>query len=1108
LRDTLAEMRDKTADFDPYHHWDNTRIQRDFNLLVSDVVQARMGVVVGDTQQAVDDLLEELDAIHYNEFGFELHDFELIYNYFSRPDYLYGQRPIEEPYNVLFSLDYPDTQQNHVDFYLAGFGAELPSDLEEYIGISPSHFWDEDEDSTEADYLFNSLQGYDGPKGLEIGNPDWYKSGGACNLRFNHEYQHICYISNRGLKETGWPNEMFSTAAEYLSGVSTGSGFWEPIYDIPCDANLTSITWGDPCHDISNPYGMWRLFAAYLLHQFNTEESDYTDDLLYKWLTNWPSYGSVGVSYPGLYCLGRELESPPWDARLQGAYGLPKLHTLFRDWSIAKAVNDSTLNPPWGDDVTLGFKRGVSPYYDVGLFRDMDQSCCALNSTVLPHEHPVVDTVLNKFVWVTSYTDPSDIALGDCVGCACDPNKDDTLTVSEKADPIGLRTWGSDYILFESDEYFETGGPYDLKIQIRGENPDPPSNNPADMTEIQATVLTYSSADSVFRSSDGLREIRMVDINPDSAKANITVCGFGDSVKAVLVVVGLVPDVWPGQGPHHIAPSVLDMFDLWDYKYGYTVEKHWKSGPIPWSVAWFDSIHVNGDLTVPPDRALTIEPGTRVEFFPVDTLHSGVASDRSELILSNGSPASPGGKLLAEGAASETVLFTSGASTKASGDWYGVRVLEGSSTFAPKYCTFEYAAYPILCTGDTVDVDRCIVRNFNIAGIYAGDGYVTVDTSEIDMSSGGQYGIELVGSSTGSITGNTIEGAGGGAAGVGMATGSTATLSHNTITGMYTGIEADSGVLTSSYDEVSGFQYAGIKASGSTVAVSHDALDIGSTGVTGIELIDCPSGDVSHNVITGSSSGVRYGIKCSGSTSASVSYNTLEDVCIGLSGSGTSDVDITNNIFTDNSSSGVSGEGSSSLDVKGNSITGYAYYGVTIKNTATADLGAQPDSGSNRIFTESTWTDYCVMNKTASTVMAEYNWWGTSQPTQSLFYGPVDWDPYLAGDPGLPFGLKMPGRPLATPAVAYTVQNYPNPLNPVTAIEYGVPEDGAKVTIRVFDVSGRVVRVLVDEARPAGVHVVTWDGSGEDGRRVASGVYLYEAVIGKYRVTKKMVVLR
>jgi hypothetical protein len=50
-------------------------------------------------------------------------------------------------------------------------------------------------------------------------------------------------------------------------------------------------------------------------------------------------------------------------------------------------------------------------------------------------------------------------------------------------------------------------------------------------------------------------------------------------------------------------------------------------------VTWFDSIHVNGDVTVPMDCDVVIEPGTRVEFFTGDCLSTGQDSTRSELVL-------------------------------------------------------------------------------------------------------------------------------------------------------------------------------------------------------------------------------------------------------------------------------------------------------------------------------------------------------------------------------------------------------------------------------------------------------------------------------------------
>lgn len=64
-------------------------------------------------------------------------------------------------------------------------------------------------------------------------------------------------------------------------------------------------------------------------------------------------------------------------------------------------------------------------------------------------------------------------------------------------------------------------------------------------------------------------------------------------------------------------------------------------------------------------------------------------------------------------------------------------------------------------------------------------------------------------------------------------------------------------------------------------------------------------------------------------------------------------------------------------------------------------------------------------------------------------------------------------------------QNFPNPFNPTTSITYGIPEDGY-VLLRVFDVHGRVVSTLVNEARKAGTYSVEFDGSA-----LPSGVYLY-----------------
>jgi hypothetical protein len=65
----------------------------------------------------------------------------------------------------------------------------------------------------------------------------------------------------------------------------------------------------------------------------------------------------------------------------------------------------------------------------------------------------------------------------------------------------------------------------------------------------------------------------------------------------------------------------------------------------------------------------------------------------------------------------------------------------------------------------------------------------------------------------------------------------------------------------------------------------------------------------------------------------------------------------------------------------------------------------------------------------------------------------------------------------------------PNPFRLMTTFEFGLP-DGGVAALRVFDVSGRVVRTLVNGRVPAGEQIATWDGKDAHGMPVASGVYL------------------
>ncbi|MCK4236818.1 MAG: T9SS type A sorting domain-containing protein, partial [Candidatus Krumholzibacteria bacterium] len=86
-------------------------------------------------------------------------------------------------------------------------------------------------------------------------------------------------------------------------------------------------------------------------------------------------------------------------------------------------------------------------------------------------------------------------------------------------------------------------------------------------------------------------------------------------------------------------------------------------------------------------------------------------------------------------------------------------------------------------------------------------------------------------------------------------------------------------------------------------------------------------------------------------------------------------------------------------------------------------------------------------------------------------------------------------------------QNFPNPFNPSTQIVFSIRET-ADVSLRIYNASGRLVRVLVEGKWEVGRHRVVWDGKDDSGRAVASGVYFYRLTAGAFTKTKKMVLLR
>jgi flagellar hook assembly protein FlgD len=94
------------------------------------------------------------------------------------------------------------------------------------------------------------------------------------------------------------------------------------------------------------------------------------------------------------------------------------------------------------------------------------------------------------------------------------------------------------------------------------------------------------------------------------------------------------------------------------------------------------------------------------------------------------------------------------------------------------------------------------------------------------------------------------------------------------------------------------------------------------------------------------------------------------------------------------------------------------------------------------------------------------------------------------------------------PTVMALRQNAPNPFAGGTSVWYDIPREGLSATIEVFDVSGRLVRVLLDGPQSAGTRRALWDGRNEDGLPVASGVYYCRMRSGGFDQSIKMMLLR
>jgi photosystem II stability/assembly factor-like uncharacterized protein len=86
-------------------------------------------------------------------------------------------------------------------------------------------------------------------------------------------------------------------------------------------------------------------------------------------------------------------------------------------------------------------------------------------------------------------------------------------------------------------------------------------------------------------------------------------------------------------------------------------------------------------------------------------------------------------------------------------------------------------------------------------------------------------------------------------------------------------------------------------------------------------------------------------------------------------------------------------------------------------------------------------------------------------------------------------------------------QNYPNPFNPGTVISFRLPVS-SQIKLHIYNLTGQMVRTLVDAQKSAGRHQVVWDGLNERGGHLPSGVYLYRIEAGDFRAVRRLAMVK
>jgi nitrous oxidase accessory protein NosD len=857
-------------------------------------------------------------------------------------------------------------------------------------------------------------------------------------LGIAHELQHLCFKINGSFGYAD-VNETLSTLAEYLLDS------WRSLdFDLPYDATFMRY---EDC-DANSKYQIEKIWITYLYEAFKGNEADPTDDLIYRWLRN------DDVYYERLHLPA--LADVLWDADfdyLGGADASKRLNAMFGNFLVAKFCNA----PAFATNGEFGMGP-ISTVLDFGLFIDNCTFYGGGATPVTPVDCPENPSpggghagCWNVRIILPEYelTDDNENTMTSVSGIYEDG--DAPLPADDgdgSLDYIDINVYGTDYVVFRPDSYFDDGEEHELQIRVGGnvKYPHPPYSESQRVQPI-GWIMAYSSdSDTLQVHPEHLVFVEPVTFSPTTSAGDtvisrtIIVTDFGRSIKAVVLAMGAA-SVYP--------TTFLNNNFIYEYQYGvYT--------PGASTRTWSGDVYVMGDVTVPDGGTLQIGAGTQVKISNSDLAELGADDDRVEINVD--------GEVSVNGTLANPVTIGPWAQTT-SEDWAGFYFSDDSEGGSFSHCTMGYAEFLIdsyapieiddstirgasdaliSMWGTTLDIDNSTIRLSNGDCIHLDDTDATIDSTLVEDYM--DYGVYLSGNAALNITHSQFMGdAGGVYDGVGVY------VENNTTNGTISETRFEDSTV-------------GISYYNSTKPSIDECVITGNT--TGIRLDHYSSASILHCIDSASydgditSNGV--GIYCTDNADPNVGY------C---------------NISSNNTGVGI-------FDASEPDLDGYGankFMSNSSKHVANLVVDTTVPATGNYWSTNSGSPNY--------------------YPNPSKISGSVDYTGALGSGPN-PTSPRPP-QPEPKPELVVTGlgQAHPNPFNPIVQIPFGV-SSAMDVSIDIFDVNGRLVRSLLNGRKERGNHVVVWDGTTNNGSPTASAVYFVRMHAGTLTQTQKIVLLK